>query len=226
MIPPLIVEQALRRGIRLIAIADHNASANVEAVQQAAHDTDLTVLAGMELQTREEVHVLCLFDRLDQLRVWQREVDDRLPARENDVDLFGEQFVVDATGAFVRREPRLLIASADVTLDDAVGRVSALGGLAIPAHVSKKAFSLIANLGLVPTDVQWEALEISRHVSPDEVRGQFPSIGSLPLIRGGDAHYLDDILGWNELTLAAPTIAEIKKALRGEDGRALRMLGD
>ncbi len=66
MIPPLIVQEALERGIRLIAITDHNASANIPAVMEAARGTGLTVLPGMELQTREEVHLLCLFDTLEQ----------------------------------------------------------------------------------------------------------------------------------------------------------------
>lgn len=61
MIPPLIVEQALSRNIHLIAITDHNHTANIEAVQKAAEGTPLKVLPGMELQTSEEVHVLCLF---------------------------------------------------------------------------------------------------------------------------------------------------------------------
>ena len=62
MIPPLIVREALERDTRLIAITDHNASANVRAVQKAAARTGLVVLPGMEVQTREEVHVLCLFE--------------------------------------------------------------------------------------------------------------------------------------------------------------------
>ncbi|HZW04812.1 MAG TPA: PHP domain-containing protein, partial [Anaerolineaceae bacterium] len=66
MLPPLIVEEALAKGIDVIAITDHNTTGNVAAVQRAALGINLTVLPGMELQTREEVHVLCLFDTLDQ----------------------------------------------------------------------------------------------------------------------------------------------------------------
>ncbi len=71
MIPPLIVDEAIRRGIQWIAITDHNATANISAVQKAADGSGLTVLPGMELQTREEVHVLCLFDRLEQAEMLQ-----------------------------------------------------------------------------------------------------------------------------------------------------------
>ena len=60
MIPPLIISTAVEKGIHLIAITDHNSSANISAVITAAKGTDIKVLAGMELQTKEEVHVLCL----------------------------------------------------------------------------------------------------------------------------------------------------------------------
>ncbi|MBI1881048.1 MAG: histidinol-phosphatase, partial [Chloroflexi bacterium] len=150
MIPPLIVREALARQINLIAITDHNASANVGAVQKAASDVDLTVLPGMELQTREEVHLLCLFDTLVQLETWQTVVSARLPSIENNIAYFGEQFVVDETGEFIRRETQLLLTSANLSLEEAVWGVLRLGGLAIPAHVNRPAFSLIANLGFVP----------------------------------------------------------------------------
>ena len=88
MIPPLIVQEALERGINFIAITDHNTTANVRAVQMAARGTDLTVLPGMELQTKEEVHLLCLFDTLDQAEAWQALVRARMPPLENNIEFF------------------------------------------------------------------------------------------------------------------------------------------
>ena len=223
MIPPLIVQEALDQGIHLIAITDHNASANVEAVMQAAAGTDLAVLPGMELQTVEEVHLLCLFDTLDQARAWQAYVDLRLPALENDPQHFGDQFVVDASGEFVRRDTRLLLASADIELGDAVEGVHQLGGIAIPAHVNRKAYSLIQNLGLVPEHIPFDALEISRHITPEQARMKYPQLEKFPLIQSGDVHRLDEYLGKNLLRLEAPTVGEIKRALEGRDGRSFRL---
>ena len=94
MIPPLIVETALKNGINLIAITDHNAGDNVPAVIKAAEGRDLAVLPGMELQTQEDVHILCLFNTIDQLNVLQSLVDENLPDIKNTVDYFGEQFIV------------------------------------------------------------------------------------------------------------------------------------
>src|SRR5512143_175868 len=119
MIPPLIVQTAIEQGINPLAVTDHNASANVIAVQQAARDTGLIVLPGMEVQTREEVHVVCLFDTLEQLEAWQNLVNQHLPPLENDIEYFGEQFVVDEPGEFVRRETRWLLTSAGLSLEGA-----------------------------------------------------------------------------------------------------------
>ena len=223
MIPPLIVQEAVERGINLIAITDHNSTANVKAVQGAALNYDLTVLPGMEFQTREEVHLLCLFDTLDQTETWQALVDAHMSPLENNIEFFGEQFVVDETGDFIRRETQLLLTSAKLTLKEAVAEVTKLDGLAIPAHVNRHAYSLIANLGFVPPDLPFTALEISRHITPTEARQKFPQLKNYPLLQNGDVHYLGDFLGVNRFQMAAPTIAEIKLALSGQKGRSLTL---
>lgn len=219
MIPPLIVEYALDLGIELIAITDHNSSANIEAVQKAAQNTPLHVLPGMELQTREEVHCLCLFDTLEQIMLFQKLVSETLPQMENDAEHFGEQFVVDETGEFIRREEQLLLVSSSLSINDAWKVVNNLGGLFIPAHVNRKAFGLLENLGLVPTDIQIEALEISKHITPAEAVKQFPQIKGYPLIQDGDVHRLDEFNGNMALNIEKRTIDEIRLAIHNIDGR-------
>jgi len=221
MIPPLIVREALANGINLIAITDHNSSANVGAVQKAAEGTSLSVLPGMELQTREEVHLLCLFDALAELETWQALVDERLPPLENSIEYFGEQFVVDETGEFIRRETQLLCTSADIPLKEAVERVLKIGGMAIPAHVNRKAFSLIATLGFVPPNLPIDALELSGHTNPSWAYEKLPQLRDYPLIQNGDVHRLDEFMGVNVFRLAAPTIPELRLALHNQRGRSL-----
>ncbi|MBW6464987.1 MAG: PHP domain-containing protein [Brevefilum sp.] len=219
MIPPLIVETALNHGINLIAITDHNAGDNVPAVIKAAEGLDLVVLPGMELQTQEDVHTLCLFDTIDQLNTFQSLVDANLPDIKNNVDYFGEQFVVDHSGEFIRRKEQLLINSTRLSFERAFQAVTDLGGLFIPAHVNRQVFGLLYHLGFVPPDLAIEALELSRHITPDQARLEFPQIHGYPLIQSGDVHYLDDFLGVNQFIIEEPTIAEIKMALKGEKGR-------
>lgn len=219
MIPPLIVQTALTNGLNLIAITDHNASDNVPAVIKAAEGEDLTVLPGMELQTKEDVHVLCLFDTLDQLAELQTLVDQNLPDIKNNIEYFGEQFVVDHSGEFVERKEQLLITGTSLSFEKAYHIVTDLGGLFIPAHVNRQIFGLIYHLGFVPPDLPIDALEISRHITPDQARKEFPQIDAYRLIQSGDVHFLDDFLGINQFLINEPTVFEIKMALREEKGR-------
>jgi 3',5'-nucleoside bisphosphate phosphatase len=219
MIPPLIVQKALEKQIDLIAITDHNASANVEAVQKAAQGTGLTVLPGMEVQSREEVHLLTLFESLDALEAWQKVVDDSLPDLLNEPEFFGEQFVVDETGDFIRREPRLLLTSTGFTIDEIFERVKAMGGVVIPAHVERFSFGLFPTLGLISENWNLLALEISRQITPQKAHQMFPAMRNYPLFQSGDVHRLGDLLGTTVFTLASPTLLEIRLAFNKIDGR-------
>jgi len=219
MIPPLIVQQALEQKIDLIAITDHNASANVEAVQKAARGTSLTVLPGMEVQSREDVHLLTIFETTDALNAWQKEVDAALPDKQNNSSLFGEQFVVDETGEFIRNEPRLLLTSTHFSIDDIFERVSTLGGIVIPAHVERMTYGLLPTLGLISEQWNVPALEITRRTNPEKAGESFPALRQYPLIQSGDVHRLDEFLGTTVFTLLSPTLLEISMALKKIDGR-------
>jgi len=223
MIPPLIVRQALARGLNLIAVTDHNAASNCAAVMQAAQDTGLAVLPGMEVQTVEEIHTLCLFDTIEQALTWQGIVFDHLPDLANAEDVFGAQYVVDAEGEYIRTETRLLQTATDLPLEEVLRRVKTLGGLSIPAHVDRPSYSLLANLGFVPPGLAAPALEIFRLTDPAAARARWPDLAPYPLIRSGDAHRLSEITPALRLTLAAPTIAELALALAGRDGRGFTL---
>lgn len=221
MIPPLIVQRALEKNLDIIAITDHNSSANVHAVQKAAEGTNLTVLPGMEVQSREDVHLLTLFETLDALETWQEKVDAALPNLPNDTDYFGEQFIVDETGEFIRNEPRLLLNSTDFSIDRIFERVSALGGIVIPAHVERTSYGLFPSLGLISDEWNVLALEISRRTTPEKVAVTFPATRKYPLIQSGDVHRLDEFLGTTLFTLDSPTLMEIRLAFHNIDGRSL-----
>ena len=224
MIPPLIIEEAIAKNINLIAVTDHNAIDNISAVIEAAAGTGIFVMPGIELQTREEIHSLCLFNSLDQVDRFYKLIQSTFPDIKNNAEYFGEQFVVDSTGEFVRREERLLITSSSLTLKEAWEEVNSSGGLLIPAHVNRTTFGLLPVLGMVPTDIDLQVIEISRHLSFLQAIDQYPQLSNYKLIQGGDAHTLDDIQGWNQFIIMEPTIDEILLALNGKSGRSYQNL--
>jgi len=161
MIPPLIVHRAQELGLDVIAITDHNCAANVAATIEAAARTDLTVLPGMEVQTREEVHMLCLFDTLEQVEAWDRTISAALPDAKNNEGFFGAQYVVDASGEYRYTEERLLATSTTLTVEQVVARVNDLHGICLPAHVNRPSFSILSNLGFVPPELPIAGIEVT-----------------------------------------------------------------
>jgi PHP family Zn ribbon phosphoesterase len=224
MLPPLIVDTALAKNIQVIAITDHNASANICAVQKAAVGTGLIVLPGMEVQTREEVHCLCLFDDLEQINQFQAIINQSLPPKLNIPEFFGHQLVVDEFGEFVRFEEQLLITSVQLTIEETFDLVKKLGGIIIPAHIDRKANGLIYTLGFVPVDVPIPALEISRQLTPNQAREKYPQIKGYPIIQNGDVHRLEEFIGTTIFNVFYPTIQEIHLALNNQDGRFVQIL--
>jgi len=221
MIPPLIVRRAVELGLDLIAITDHNTAENVEAVQQAAAAVGLVVLSGMEVQTREEVHILCLFDTPEQIRAWQTVVYDSLPAEPNRPEVFGAQYVVDSAGSYVRENVRLLLTSTSLSIEQVVAGVRELDGIPIAAHVDRPSYSLLANLGLVPEGLALAGLEISAHQSVDAFRRAHPELERWPVVRSSDAHQLSEMACRTQASMAGRTVHELELALWGEQGRHL-----
>ncbi|MBI4766619.1 MAG: PHP domain-containing protein [Deltaproteobacteria bacterium] len=219
MIPSLILWQAEKKGLNLIAITDHNACHNAEAVIEAAVGTNIHVFPGMELQSKEEVHLLCLFDTVASCKKCQEKVFQKLPSLTNKEDLFGPQYVVNAAGEWLWTEERLLAQSADMTLEEMVDQVASLGGLAIPAHVDRTSYSLLSNLGLVPPTLDVSALEVTPYFDPRKGFLEWPELREWCLIVNGDAHRLNEIQDRTLLKMSHPEIKEIILAFKGQEGR-------
>jgi PHP family Zn ribbon phosphoesterase len=213
MLPPLIVRRALELGLDLLAVTDHNAAANCAGVIGAAQGTGLVIVPGLELQTAEEVHLLCLFETLEQALTWQGIVFDHLPDLPNREDVFGGQYVVDRNGDYVRTEERRLAAATDLALEDAVRRVTELGGLPIPAHIDRPTNSLLANLGFIPQGLQVPGLEIFRHSDPKMLRVRHPDLAHYPLVRDSDAHRLGEMRRGIAFDADAPSFDALRAAL-------------
>jgi hypothetical protein len=175
----------------------------------------------MEVQSREDVHLLTIFESIDSLDVWQEEVDQVLSEKLNNPDFFGEQFIVDERGEFIRSEPRLLLTSVRFSIDEIFDRVNALGGIVIPAHVERTSYGLLPTLGLISEKWNLPALEISRHTSPEKAAETFPALRKYPLVQSGDVHRLDEFLGTAVFTLESPTLKELSLAFKNLYGRGV-----
>ena len=221
MLPEFILERAQELGLNLIAVTDHNSAENAAAMMTAAKGTGITVLPGMEVQTREEVHLLCLFDTLEHVTYWQELVYAHLPRLRNREDVFGTQVMLDADGEPVGTNDRLLATSTFFTVEEVIQRVQGVNGLCIPAHVDRPAYSIIANLGFIPPELRIRGVEISHLVSPQDAHTRFPQLKRYSLVASGDAHRLKEMARRTTIKMAEPTVAELALALAGEGDRGV-----
>ncbi len=225
MTPPAIVAAATKAGLDLIAVSDHNTAGNVAAVQQAAvaAGDGLTVLSGMEISSCEEAHILGLFPDVHAAEDAAAELRATLPQAEAGYHArFGEQPLLDERGREVGRETAALAAASTFDLNSAVELIHRAGGLALAAHVDRKAFSVYSQLGFFPHEAGFDAVEVSRQVPADSPRMCTYSALGLPLVGCSDSHFLDEIgTAATELRMAAPEFDEIVLALAGAKGRSV-----
>lgn len=215
MTPNNIVNMAKLKGLDVIGITDHNSAENTAACVEAGREAGITVIPGMELQTREDVHVVCLFNSINGARRFQDYVYRYLPDMKNNERIFGEQLILDPRDNILGRIDRLLLTSADISFDEAFLEVQRLGGVFIPAHIDKDANGIIANLGFIPEYLDIRTLEYrSREKIDLFIKNRLIS-NKYNFIKSSDAHYLQDILEEeNPLECKSNDIISILDALR------------
>jgi len=195
MTPNAIAREAARRGLAVIAVCDHNTAGNVRAVADAAAGIPdgPVVIAGIEITTVEEAHVLGWF---------------RTP---EDASAVAEALDVDAA---------LPSAASRLTLSETVALVHRHGGLAVAAHVDRRSFSVPGQLGFIPPDVPFDGLEISAAGAARGKAADFAGHG-LPLVSSFDCHFLEDMgTGVTLLEIPEPSFDEIANALGMAGGRS------
>lgn len=219
MSPRAIVEKSVQRGLDIIAVCDHNTAENAGAVIRAGTQQELTVLPGMEINSREEVHTLAIFDSEIKALAMQ-EIVYRSLKGTNRPDIFGEQVVANEFDEVDGFNDRLLIGATQIGLQEIVREVHRLGGLSIASHVDRPSFSILSQLGFIPSDIEFDALEISRYIMRESICSKLQIKRKLPLLVFSDAHVINDIgRATTDFFLKAATIDEISMAFAEKSGR-------
>ena len=223
MVPPAILAAARARRIDLIGTVDHNAAGNaramMEAMQRQPAGERVHVLPGVEAESSEGVHTICLCDRAEEAEKMAALFQSRMADRANRAETFGEQSLVDADGRTVGRERLLLLQATRMSFRDRCEHSLARGLLTIAAHVTRRGHGLLGVLGFVPDGAKLDALEAGPLVAGGSGEAH-PDLARWPMIHSSDAHRAEDIgRVWTDFWLAEPSVAEIKLALLGEGGR-------
>ena len=217
MSPCRIIARAHGAGLGMVGITDHNASANVRPTLEQGRRYGICVVPGVEMTSREEAHVLVLFDRIETLDEWQQVIDDNLPAAANVPDIFGDQVVYSCDDEIVALDERLRQVGVNMGLSRVVEAVHERGGVVIPSHVFRNRHSLTSQLGLIDADAGYDALETRWRDWQQQDRHVGDCAYGYPVITGSDAHFLEDVGRvvlevCDDVTTVSRLLASLRKA--------------
>lgn len=217
MTPANIVNMAVLLGYDIIALTDHNSCLNAPAAVRLGQKNGLLVLPGMELCTREEIHVVCLLPNTEAAMDFHQYVGKRCSPVRNRPEIFGRQLIVDEEEHLLGEEGTLLLNAADIGLKEAACAVREFGGVAFPAHIDRNAYSVISVLGTIPKEIGFTAAELSLAGDANRFLAKYPELAGMLLLRDSDAHSLDrmpDPSAWIDLPEKTPEC--LISVLRGE----------
>ncbi len=194
MTPNNIINMSMLKGLEVIAVTDHNSCENVKACMACAENKPLLVIPGMEVETAEEIHVICLFPELkyaDEMQDW---VYSHLPKISNNESVFGTQLVMNAQDDITYIEKRLLLTSTAISINQIFEVVEKrLNGVAIPAHIDRQANSLLSSFGVIPEDIYISCVEIRNKAEEAELIQRHNTLKDIKRLYSSDAHYLGNI---------------------------------
>ena len=215
--PANIAMLAKMLGLDVAALTDHNSCKNCPAFFEAAKAAELLPIAGMELTTQEEIHVLCLFPELDNAMEFDKYVHERIMPIKNKPEIYGNQLVKNSDDETVDIEEICLINATDIDFYSVKPLVKSYGGIMIPAHIDRKAFSLINTLGDVPPDAGFDCVEIKYPEAVENLTAKYPYIGECGVIFDSDAHYLENIsMPNNKLSAEEVSAKAVLQAVSGQ----------
>jgi PHP family Zn ribbon phosphoesterase len=196
--PRLLAELAVARKVKVLALTDHNSSLNCPAFAKACARYGLIPFFGMEATTQEEIHALCLFGSLEASLAWGEYVYSILIPFPNDPEKTGDQVYVDEDDNIEGEVEYFLPNAINLSIDDIGPKVAEYGGIVIPAHIDRPAFSMISQLGVVVPG-PWAAVECVR--IPPKTFGAPGAAGTdkpidtlgYPLTTSSDAHYPEHV---------------------------------
>lgn len=189
MTPNNIVNMALLKGLDVIAVTDHNSALNVEAVYRIGRKKGLIVVPGIEVQTKEEVHVLCYFYSVEECIKFSEIINKNMTKIKNNKTIFGNQIVMDEKDREIREMEELLLVSSNFTISEIFQYMEGRGA-AVPAHVDRGSYSIISNLGFIPNIKNLSTIEISKSTDKKVFLKEHPECKKYRIISSSDAHHL------------------------------------
>ena len=209
MSPCAIARIARQKGIDGIAISDHNTARNAPAFAECCRRAGVAALYGLEVCSAEEVHLLTIFDTVEQALAMTDWVRDGLVKRVNQPEVFGDQPIVNADNEIIEMESLMLAMPTKLTIYEIGEKAHSLNGLFVASHIDRTYSSVFSQLGVLSGKEGLDAMELSRTANLDEWRERTEGYA---LVRSSDSHNLDDVgLVWTEADMREFSVTELRR---------------
>lgn len=209
MTPNNIAGMASLKGLNILALTDHNSTMNCPEFFEACKNFGIIPIAGVEITTIEEIHVLVYFESLTDAMEFEKFLSTKRNFFENDPQVFGNQFVI-RNDEVVEEEHTLLINSVNISVDEIFSIAEKYSGVAVPAHIDKNSNSIISVLGTVPQS-EFTAFEFSDLNNSNIISKQIENVRDRLYLSNSDAHYLWDINEKNNFFLIDSNKLDVKE---------------
>ncbi len=193
MTPNNIAGMGSLNGLNIMALTDHNTCANCPPFFKACKKYGIIPIAGMELTTAEDIHLVCLFEELEAAMDFSSVIHDRIMNIKNRPDIFGNQLILDENDEVIGEEERLLISATDLDIESAVNFVRSHGGVCYPAHIDRESNGIIAVLGGIPPEYEFSTVEYNDAGNAEGIRKMHEVARNARTVCSSDAHHLWDI---------------------------------
>ncbi len=189
--PNSIAGMATLNGLNVVALTDHNTTRNCPGFFEAAKRHGIIPIAGMELTTAEDIHVIFLFEDLKTALKFDEDLQDKRILIDNRVDVYGEQMIMNGNDEIIGIEKHLLSNATTISVDDCPKLAEKYGAICYPAHIDRQANGIIAILGTFPDIKGFKVFELNDGEKEEELRKTY-DLGNRKCVVSSDAHYL-----WN-----------------------------
>lgn len=183
MTPCNIAGMAYLNGLKIVALTDHNSLKNCPAFFEACSEYGIVPIAGTELTTAEEIHMVCLFQELETAMRFDAELQQYRMQIKNRVEIFGSQPIMGPGDEVKGEDPWFLPAATTLPIEEAAALVRSFGGICYPAHIDRESNGLLAVLGTFPEKPVFGLAELRERQNTALTKGR-------KLVVSSDAHRL------------------------------------
>ena len=150
-------------------------------------------MAGMELTTAEDIHMICLFEELENAMAFDKEVAKHLTQIQNRPEIFGNQLILNEQDEPVGEVETLLISATDLPINEAIDLARQYGAHVHPAHIDRESNGIVSILGCIPEEYDFHYFELNDKQNLCEYESYLSQRYKANTLFCSDAHHLWDI---------------------------------